>query len=98
MNGTNSPQTNSPAETRREPKTLHEIIAPNQKQIEDEQLSRDDFFDCIESLRLEDEEDKLLKSFNQARMNGDRRYSTTSSVYAEHTISSPENDQVLYRY
>jgi hypothetical protein len=33
---------------------------------------------------------------NKASAKPKRPYSTTSSVYAEHTISNPDNDQVIY--
>lgn len=33
---------------------------------------------------------------SSAESRGRRPYSTTSSVYAEHTLSNPNNDQVIY--
>ncbi len=37
-------------------------------------------------------------TFNGSEFSSERRrpYSTTSSVYAEHTLSNPDNDQVIY--
>jgi len=48
--------------------------------------------------QLENEDFMHIKAEekNKASAKPKRPYSTTSSVYAEHTISNPDNDQVIY--
>jgi hypothetical protein len=42
------------------------------------------------------EKESFMHISGEKRNNNQRAYSTTSSVYAEHTLSSPDNDQVIY--